>query len=185
MEKLLFNNDKHPVSETGTALAVFSTVLKKLSMVVIILLTAASLHAQVIMELNDWLEQSKSSADPVMVSDAIHLEKLIKELQPTVYIANTVIPNSGKQPVCANAKPGYVDQLSLENPLFSNVELLTIRLKSQADLNFILDLDKLTGFTNLKYVYFICEMNCNIEDVQKLFLPKSGITVFYKVSIPS
>jgi hypothetical protein len=52
-------------------------------------------------------------------------------------------------------------------------------------MNFILDLTKLIGFTNLKSVLFLYEFDIRTEDAQKLYLPKPGINVFYKVSIPS
>ena len=186
MKKLFqFNNDTSAGSESGTTIMNFSSFLNKLFIILFIVLTSSGLRAQVVMELNSFIEQLKASADPVLVANLNHLESLIKDVQPTVYVCNTITAKGEIQPVCANVKAGSINQMIVENPLFNQVELITIRLQSPDDLNFVLDLPKLTGFTNLKYVYFLCEFNSGIEDVQKLFIPKIGITVFYKVSIPS
>jgi hypothetical protein len=185
MKRLLCKNDKLQVTGSVNTNSGFFSVLKKLSMALIILLISATLHAQVVMELKSYIEQMKASADPAAASNAAHLEKLVKDIQPTVYINNTIVANGELQPVCANVKSASIDQLRSDNPLFSGVELIRIRLNSPADLNFILDLSNLPGFTKLKYVYFLCEFKCGIEDIQKLFIPKSGITVIYMVSIPS
>lgn len=154
-------------------------------MVFIIVMTCATLHAQDLTELNGYLEQLKSSADPAEVTDALHLESLVSDFQPIIYVGKSIVAHNEKQPVCAEAKSGSTDGLTTENPLFSQVELITIRLQSASEMNFVLDLSKLISFTNLKYVCFLCEFNCEIEDVQKLFIAKTGITVTYKISIPS
>ena len=186
MKKLFqFNNDTSAGSESGTTIMNFSSFLNKLFIILLIVFTSSGLHAQVVMELNSYLEQLKASVDPVLVTNLNHLESLIKDVQPTVYVCNTITTNGETQPVCANVKAGSINQIIVENPLFNQVELIMIRLKNPSDLNFVLDLAKLTSFTNLKYVYFLCEFQSGIEVVQKLFIPKIGITVFYKVSIPS
>ena len=154
-------------------------------MLFIIVMICSTLHAQDLMELHGYLEQLKASADPAKVSDAVHLESLISDFQPTIYVGKSIVAHNEKRPVCAEAKSGSIDGLTAENPLFSQVELITIRLQSASEMNFVLDLSKLISFTNLKYVCFLCEFNCGIEDVQKLFIPKTGITVTYRLSIPS
>ncbi len=154
-------------------------------MVFIIVMTYTAINAQEINEINGYLKQMKTSANAGIISDALHLESLVRDFQPTIYVGKSIVAHTETRPVCAEAKSGSIDGLTTENPLFSQVELITIRLQSASEMNFVLDLSKLISFTNLKYVCFLCEFNCEIEDVQKLFIPKTGITVTYKVSIPS
>jgi hypothetical protein len=109
----------------------------------------------------------------------------VKDVQPTVYVGNTIVSNSDAPPLCADVTAGFVSQLGAGNSLFGQVELITVKLKSAEDQNFVLNLTKIPGFTNLKYVYFLCEYNCAAADLEKLFLPKTGITVLFKISIGS
>lgn len=186
MKNQIINKSIERISEKGLAIAALISFLKNLSMLIILtILTSTSLQAQSIMEFSSYLEQAKSSTDPLVVSNIAHLESLINDLQPTVFVGNEIKSNGTSQPVCAEVKSTDVEKLSAENSLFNQVELITIVLNSPADLNFILDLSKLNSFINLKYVYFLCEFDCKIEETQKLYLPKTGITVLYKVSIPS
>ncbi|MEI6680303.1 MAG: hypothetical protein WCL21_16965 [Mariniphaga sp.] len=159
--------------------------MKKLLMVFIIVMSCTAINAQEIYEINGYLKQMKTSADVGIISDALHLESLVRDFQPTIYVGKSIVAHNEKQPVCAEAKSGSIDGLSAENPLFSRVELITIRLQNASDMNFVLDLSKLISFTNLKYVCLLCEFNCGIEDVRKLFIPKTGVIFIYKVSIPS
>jgi|APIni6443716594_1056825.scaffolds.fasta_scaffold34557_2 flagellar basal body-associated protein FliL len=161
------------------------SIMRNLSLVIFIILASAGLKAQSIMELGSYMKQAQSSSDPVVVASAEYLESLIKEIQPTVYISSNITSNGESKPVCAEVKANDIKKLSIENSVFNQVELLTIVIYNPADLNFILDLSELKSFTNLKYVYFLCEFNCKIKQVQKLYIPKTGIVVFYNVSIPS
>lgn len=184
MKKPLSNN-KCIVSEPGAAFVSFCSVSKKLFILLIILVSSVSIQAQAIVELNSYFEQRRASGNSLMVNEAAHLESLVNDVLPTIYIGNTIISNGETQPLCVNLKAGSVDRIRSVNPLFRKVELITIQLTSPADLNFILDLPNLSGFANLKYIYFLCELRIGAEDLEKLFLPKNGIAVFYKVSIPN
>jgi hypothetical protein len=186
MKKIHTNQGLQKNSEHGIAIVALISVMKKLSMVIILtVLTSISLQAQNIMEFNSYLEQAKSSTDPLVNANISHLEHLINDLQPTAYVGSDIKSIGETQPVCVEVKSADIKKLSIANSLFTQVELITIVVNSPADLNFVLDLSKLDSFTNLKFVYFLCEFECKIEEMQKLYLPKAGITVFYKVSIPS
>lgn len=185
MKKPLSINESSQVSEMGSKMTGFYPVLKISILILFILLISATLHSQEVVELNIYLRQLKGSSDPVTEASATHLESLLKDRLPTVYIGNAIVTNGETQPLCVKIKAGSTDQLTSHNPLFNNIELITIKLKTPADLNFILDLTKLPGFTNLKYVYFLYEFKTGVEDPRRLFIPKTGITVLYKVSIPS
>jgi hypothetical protein len=160
-------------------------VQKRVYLIILILGASVSIHAQEVIELSDYLDLRNTSTDSATVANAGRLEILLKDIQSTVYIGSTIQAQGETAPVRADVKAGSVAQLTLTDPLFSQVEIITIRLRNSADLNFVLDFAKLIGFPNLKYVYFLCEFECQIEDIQKLFLANIGITVVYQVSIAS
>jgi len=185
MKQNLLNNISKTVSEPGASIPALSLLLKTLIMVFLIVLTSVSLNAQGIIELKSYLEKTKTSPDPVLVSNAKHLESLVTELQPTVYLSNSIVTGNTNKAKCAEVKASAIDQLSSDNSLFNDIELITIRLESPADMGFVLDLSKLNRFTKLKYIYFLCEFDGDAKELQKLFIPTAGITVLYMVSIPS
>jgi hypothetical protein len=158
--------------------------LIKLILVLMIIISRISLNAQDVVELDVFLARNNASHDPAIDANTKHLESLLKEVQPTIFVSANEITSSGANPLCVEVEASAINQLYLGNSLFSRVEVMIIRLKDPADLNFKLDLTKLSGFLSLKYVYFLCEFECRSEEIQKLITPKAGITTLYKVSIP-
>jgi len=137
-------------------------------------------------ELKSKLTELNASGDSVMIKEATTIESLIYTIQPTLYIQQGVQKTFDQTPpVRINMDAQSVNKLSDTNPLFGQVELITIKIDSPTDLNISLNLSALPGFINLKYVYFLCSFNCSPEDITKLFTPNPGVTVFYIVSLPS
>lgn len=185
MKNLLKSRNAQAELETGKNRINFFLLLKRLCVMVLMILISANLYSQDIMQLDCFLEQAKVPTNPALDSKAKHKESLIKELHPTININNTIIDNNGIQPLCAGVNDGSTSKLNKENVRYNQVELITVKFTSQDDLNFIVDLSKQTGFTDLKNILFLCEFDCSIEAIQKLYIPKTGINVFLKVSIPS
>jgi hypothetical protein len=120
-------------------------------------------------------------------SEAVKIENLVSDLQPTVYISNEEIKNFGETPpVCADLNASSINRLNEENALFSSVELITIRIEQSTDLSASIDLSKLSGFTSLKYIQILCTINCTAAQIANMVTGNNtGIKVFYLVSIPS
>jgi hypothetical protein len=162
-----------------------STPFARITLILMVFLISASLHAQEVRELEGYLEQMRTSTDSASVANAALIESLVTDLHATVYIDNSITANGDTPPVVAVAKAASVSKLILTDSRFTQVEFITIKLSSINDLNIFMDINKFVGFTNLKYVYFLCEFECTPDALQKLFLPKTGIMVFYKISIAS
>ena len=140
---------------------------------------------QTVFELSSKLAEMKSSGDTAITNEASRIEKLIYDLCPTIYIENRTIKTFGETPpVCLKTDVGSIIKLKESNPVYTNIELLTIKFSAPADLIFPLDLSLLTGFTNLKYVQFVCPFNCTVSAIEQNFKPKQGVTAFYILSIP-
>jgi hypothetical protein len=161
--------------------------LKKLSLALLVVLTSASLHAQVAVELKSYLDQGKASSDAAVSAQATKLENLIYEIHPSVNIREGVLSTYADAPyLCVDTDVPSINQLEEANPLFSQVELITIRINSADDLKLVLDLALLKGFSNLKYVYFLCSVDCTPEQIINLIKAMdTNIQFFYLISIPS
>jgi hypothetical protein len=169
----------------------FATKLRRRAMmsVLLILMLVFSIlktFAQDAKELGTTLSSMKASSDASIQSQAAHIESLIYYLQPKLYINNGVEKKYGEvSPVSVESDAQSVSNLNEVNSLFSQVELITIKLNSPEDLNFVLDISTLHSFVNLKYIQFLCNFNCAPSLINKLFLQKnnSGVTVYYNISI--
>lgn len=152
----------------------------------LILFSSGFLTAQPVKEMGTLLEEMKQSSDAELQAQAARLESLAVDLQPTVYIdADGIRAFGDSSPVRAKAEVGALGKLYTDDPLFSQVELITIKLKSKADLATSLNLLTINGFPNLKYIRILCEFNCSASQVESILSgTKSGVVVCYVVSIP-
>jgi len=142
-------------------------------------------YGQTVFELGSKLAEMKGSSDTTLIREAARIESLVYHLQPTIYIEENVLKAYGETPaVRVRVDAQSVGKLLESNPLFSQVELITITINSPADLNFSLNLTSLPGFTKLKYIHFLCSFNCAPESFINLYIPNPQVTVFYVVSIP-
>ena len=143
-------------------------------------------NAQIVFEFSSKLAAMKASGNLTAVNEAAHINSLVTDMQPTVYVSDVVNASGVSLPVRADVKAGAVSNLSIANPLFAQVELITIRINSQADLSTTIDLSSIQGFTNLKYVRLLCSFNCTAVQLGAIVTGNNtGIVVFYSISIPS
>jgi len=162
-----------------------ASCLTKLLIMLFISLFSVNLNAQIIFELSDYMGYMKKSTEFSDKSSAALLVSLVNEIQPTVYISKNGIVNRNGKPVSIIVRDGLINKINISDPLLQDIEIITIILRNSNETGFKFDLTNLSGFVHLRYVYFLFEFNCLSEDIRKLFVPKDGITVLYKVSIPS
>jgi hypothetical protein len=120
-------------------------------------------------------------------NESEHLKSLVFDLKAKIYINNKEENTYGNgSPECVNIDARSIELLYDTNQLFSHVEIITINLNNPNELNFVLDLSKLQSFTNLKYIQFLCSFKCDSILLSKLYqaASKTGIIVFYRISIP-
>jgi hypothetical protein len=148
-------------------------------------LSCIRVSAQVVNEYNGMITQMKASVDADVKAEAIHIESLAFSLLPKVYIENGIETYSGADPICANIDVASISRLYISNTAYKNIELLSIRIKSQSDLNFVLNYSSLQDFQSLKYVEFLCDFNCDPTLLKSLLsnFPDKGILIFYRVSL--
>lgn len=165
-----------------------SQIILTLSAFVLLIFYSLNISAQGVQELNQHLTLLKTSSVLADQTSYTQITNLVSGINPTVYINNGVIKTSSDlPPVCADVDINSLPSLSAANSLFNQVELLKIRLDSDNSPQEILNLNNLPGFTNLKYVLFICSYNCDLRTIYSLYQPSAQgwIYVFYQISIPN
>ena len=176
----------NPDKESPLISRPLNLIRKGLILLLFVVITCINSFGQAPVELNSMLVQMTGSGDSVMAEEAAHIKSLVTDIQPTVYVGDVVRASGESVPVCADVKAGAFSKLSIENPLFGQVELITIRINSNADLSTILDLSTIQGFTSLKYIRLLCSFDCTAEQLGAIVTGNtSGIKVFYSISIPS
>ncbi len=137
-------------------------------------------------ELNSKLAEMRESGDTIITREANYIKSLTTELHPTVYVGEDVTAITESLPLRADIKAGSLGKLSIGNPLFEKVELITIRFSSPAELATTLDLSLIQGFMSLRYIRILCSFECDTEQLGAIVTGNtSGIKVFYSISIPS
>ncbi len=117
------------------------------------------------------------------------LEKLLEASNSVAYVdkKGVKIYLEGEQPVQKIfTTPSYLHNLSTSDKALLSSVMIKISLQNENDLKGSIDLAKLKQLPNLKYVYILSEVECDIAGVMKKVLKGTNekLTVFYKVSIP-
>ncbi|WP_290841412.1 hypothetical protein [Flavobacterium sp.] len=112
----------------------------------------------------------------------LRVESLINDVQSSSYVENETVKTYGDNPVCVfTDAASFANLVSLNFPK-RDVELITVKLKSQRDLSG-LDFSTLSVFPNLKYVYLISEVATTERDIVNVVRnndPK--VSVFYNLA---
>ena len=88
-------------------------------------------------------------------SNAQHLEQLLSKVQPSVYYYSGTVKTYGAKPVCLFTNMQSLRNLNDSNIPKNNIELITIKIQSQSELNNNIDLNLFSDFKNLKYVQIV------------------------------
>lgn len=86
-------------------------------------------------------------------ADAERLNILLTGLNPAIYFSNGKKQINGEGiPVVVDTDVKSLNELYKENQEFNQVEIIKISLNSTGDLNFVLNIDNLQSFYQLKYI---------------------------------
>ncbi|RZJ33517.1 MAG: hypothetical protein EOO51_13605 [Flavobacterium sp.] len=132
--------------------------------------------------LNDFLSAPASN------TQRAHLESLVRDSKPSVYVTDGVIKVND-----ANAVVLFTDMRSLANLStlggdydHTKIEIVTIRIHSAAEITAGINLGGLSSFTNLKYVYILSDATISPEDINRsISNSNSGFRILYDIVKPS
>lgn len=79
------------------------------------------------------------------------------------------------------------DSLDKSNSQFNEVQIITVKLKNENDLDKTFDLSNMSGFSKLKYIFIRCDFNSDSIKIRKFIKNSdySKIRVFYSSERPS
>ena len=123
-------------------------------------------------------EQSARSS----YSNAQRIETLLSKVQPAAYCYSGTVKTYGEKPVCLFTDIQSLRNLSDQNILRDNIEMLTIKIQSQSDLNTTIDMNNLSEFKNLKYVQIVSTVPTTESTITKMILNNDEkYNVFYTI----
>ena len=134
--------------------------------VIMIALSFSTVSAQTVESVDNY--KKKISAD-----ESQQFSDLIKGSSSTLFIYDNEFKNNGNSsPVIADVALESLDQIYSTNAKFEDIELIRIKVRNTNDLKYKIDIEKLSHFQKLKYVYVvvtfdICTENPNDVDCQK------------------
>lgn len=111
-----------------------------------------------------------------------HFMKLRYDLQPTIFIENNSIANSSEEGILVVRLDDMSSNETLKNdiPGFHTSELLFISIKKASDLQQQIDIQTLTNFDRLKYIFILSYVPVSDEDINKLLInADSSISIIY------
>ncbi|MGB8374532.1 MAG: hypothetical protein WCE57_04370 [Salegentibacter sp.] len=112
--------------------------------------------------------------------DKKELEKLIFEVQPTVFIESGQLKHfESEPPLKAEVESSNLARLFEPDPLFNKVKLLKISFTGGEMAVDPLKEEQLQNFPELKYIYFECTANCTLNSIKKLIPTGTGIPIIY------
>ncbi len=169
----------------------------KLIMSLWFVLIAGVLSSQTVTQLNQQISTMLSSPDPAVVAEGQHLQSLVSDLHPTLIIQNgEFIQYGGDFSVKTECGLASLNDLYQQDEAFAPVVMIQIKIQSEQDLQTMVNLNALTGFPQLKYLFFLCDFDpCsqssqNQSCEQEIFAAMvqgtgtEGLKVIYKVSVP-
>ena len=117
------------------------------------------------------------------------LNSLMYDLQTTIYLENGEKKFFGEgAPVCIKSDVHTIKKLGEKNSKFAEVEYLQIKLNEFGEeANLKLTPESVSGLVNLKYILVRSSYELSNKKFEDIFsgFEKTGITVFYEVSIPN
>ncbi len=117
-------------------------------------------------------------------SRAKNLEDLLYNIQPSVYLYNSVVNSYGDKP--KNLFTSINSLSGLNNPeiLKNNIQIATIRIENSSDLNSSIDLSVFDGYKNLKYIYIISTVNTTAQYIKTMIQNNNEeYNIFYTIQI--
>jgi hypothetical protein len=122
---------------------------------------------QKIFDLDSKLAAMEASQDEQTKVEGIYLNSLISDLLPSIYFQQGKLVGAYKEnPIVLFTDISSLPSLSDHNRLYNKIEIISIKIKKPEDLQKVLKFSDLTGFDNLKYIYFLSDFNICPDQAQ-------------------
>ena len=166
----------------------------KLSLVLILVTFCSSVFAQstrngtiVVRELNSFLSTTSNGSFARTTSGATTLDidqvrNLVMEVQPSIYFNSGVVNTYGDAPKNLFTDLVSLNQVDNSIALKSGIEIAIVRIHNTNELNSTIDLSVFSNFPNLKYIYFITNVDTTGQNIASNIINyDSRFNIFYKI----
>lgn len=111
-----------------------------------------------------------------------NVRELVYNTQPSIYYHSGVVKVYGDKPRNLFTDLNSINSLSNSISLKNNIEIITINLDNPNQLNNPFNLNLLSDFKNLKYIYFVTSFDVNNDSISNLIQgDNEKYMIFYKV----
>ena len=123
-----------------------------------------------IMEVQDFISTSKNknSTTRKSKSEKTNLEKLLFDVQPSIYFNSGDAKTYGENPKNFFVDFKYLNKVKNSNLLINNIEIVTIKIDNKSELNSTIDLSVFSSFKKLKYVYISTNISIDESVISKM-----------------
>ena len=123
-------------------------------------------------------EQNSRSVNP----ESKRLENLLNDVQQTLYFYSGKVESYGDKPNSLFTNTKSLNAIASSNINIEDIEIVTIKIDNNADLNIPIDLSVLSTFSKLNYVYILSNISSSETSIIKLIKNiNPRYTVFYKI----
>lgn len=156
-------------------------IMKRLMLLLIFTLFSVSISAQVrkidvdapkIMEVKTFISTLKATNSTARKSktDKSDVEKLLYDIQPSIYFNSGDVKTYGEKPKNFFIDFQYLNKVNTSNLLKNNIEMVTIKINNENELNSIIDLSLFSSFKKLKYVHIYSNVAINESIISKMIV---------------
>ena len=136
---------------------------------------------QRIMHIDQFIASLRTASRNIN-SSPLRVESLIKDIQPSIYVLSTDANTYGDNPVCLFTDAKLLNFANFLNLSSNDIEIVTIKINDNKDLNSIIDLSIFSNFPKLKYIYILSTVRSTEDDIIKLVKNNNPkYNVFYSV----
>ena len=167
---------------------------QKLLLFLMLITFCSSMFAQsarsgnlVVIEMNSFLSTTNGGTAARISSGTSTLNTnqvrdLITKVQPSSYFYAGEVKTYGEQPTHLFTDVTSLSQVDNSVALKQNIEIVTVRINTLNELNATIDLNAFSNFPNLKYIYFISNIDTTSGTIAShLVNYNSRFNVFYKI----
>ncbi|WP_264521003.1 hypothetical protein [Flavobacterium sp. N1994] len=142
----------------------------------------------VVTELNSLLASARTSGTARIASSgtsAVNIQRLndlVTQVQSSTYFYQGVVKTYGDAPTNLYTDASSLGQVNNSITEKQNIEIVTILINTTSELNSVIDLAAFSNFPNLKYIYFISNINTTSNVISShIGNYDSRFSIFYKV----
>ncbi|KAB1153549.1 hypothetical protein [Flavobacterium luteum] len=115
-------------------------------------------------------------------TDSKHIENLISKVHSSIYCYSRNVKTYGEEPVCLFTNIQTLPILNDVEIKKDLIEMATLRIENQADLNYTIDLNLFSIFKSLKYIQIISTIPTTEEIITQMIRnDDSKYSVFFKI----